>query len=454
MNYPPLSAPPVVGLPAPPPRGRPGATNVVLLTHLPAALHKRQVLREWLMPCGNVRHVVFVPSEQEEDEDEEKIPKQQEESMRTALLTMSHADGALKVVTAFRHFQTEFLAKLTNDDTQKDTIQKFQVHLVPTHPDIPVPPAMMDPTTVQVLGDRLVTSFPDPNRPTPVVAPSTAKEPVIRGPDSDEEQDDEEEEDPLTTPAVLAAVREFRRKLARQQGGKATRRQELVKSKIEHWKPIVRQRMLAGGAPSPGVPPGVPPLPSQLPPPPLPGAPPLPSQLPPPPLPGAPPAPMAGQLPPPPPLPGAPLPPLGSQLPPPPLPGNLPPLPPPPPPGQLPPQIAAPRGVSNLPAWMTQAQQPPSEGSEPPTKRMKTDDWQSQPLFVPTEARTQFRDFVAAQIQQLLGEPEVSLVDFVCQQVQEQKTVTQLLPELQDVLEEDAVNFCERLYEKVQELRE
>jgi hypothetical protein len=374
---------------------------------------------------------MFVPPEQDEDE-EEKVPKQEEESMRTALLTMSHADGALKVVTAFRHFQTEFLAKV--DDTQKDTIQKFQVHLVPTHPDIPVPPAMMDPTTVQVLGDRLVASFPDPNRPTPVVAPVTVKEPVIRGPDSDEEQDDEEEEDPLTTPAVLAAVREFRRKLARQQGGKATRRQELVKSKIEHWKPIVRQRMLAGGVP--GVPP------SQLPP--LPGAPPPPSQLPPPP----------------PPLPGVPPPPLGSQLPPPPLlPGNLPPPPPPPPSlGQLPPpQIAAPRGVSNLPAWMTQqAQQPPpSEGSEPsPTKRRKTDDWQSQPLSIPSTAQTPFRDFVATQIQQLLGEAEMSLVDFVCQQVQAQKTVTQLLPELQDVLEEDAFGFCERLYEKVQELRE
>jgi hypothetical protein len=388
------------------------------------------------MPCGNVRHVLFVPPEQDDDDDdEENVPKQQQD-MRTALLTMSHADGALKVVTAFRHFQAEFLAKLTNDDTQKEMIQKFQVHLVPTHPDIPVPPAMMDPTTVQVLGDRLVTSFPDPNRPTPVVAPLTTKDPVIKGPDSDEEQDDEEEEDPLTTPAVLAAVREFRRKLARQQGGKATRRQELVKSKMEYWKPIVRQRMLTGGTPPPGVPP-------------LPGAPPPPSQLPPPPLPGAPPPPMAGHLPLPP-LPGAP-PLLGSQLPPPPLPGNLP--PPPPPPGQLPP-IAAPRGVSNLPAWMTQAQQPPSEVSEPPTKRMKTDDWQSQPLSVPAEAQTQFRDFVAAQIQQLLGEPEVSLVDFVCQQVQEQKTVTQLIPELQDVLEEDAVNFCERLYEKVQELRE
>jgi hypothetical protein len=397
---------------------------------------------------------VFVPPEQEEDEDEEENgPKEPEEVMRTALLTMSHADGALKVVTAFRQFQTEFLAKLTDDDTQKEMIQKFQVHLVPTHPDIPVPPAMMDPTTVQVLGDRLVSSFPDPHRPTPVVAPVTVKEPVIRGPDSDEEQDDEEEEDPLTAPAVLAAVREFRRKLARQQGGKATRRQELVKSKMEYWKPIVRQRMLAGGMPPPGAPP------SQLPPPPLPGAPPPPSQLPPPPLPGAP---MAGQLAPPPlpgappshsqlpppTLPGAPPPPLGNRLPPPPLPGNL------PPPGQLPPQIAAPRGVSNLPAWMTQQQQPPSEGSEPPTKRTKTDDWQSQPLSIPAEAQTPFRDFVATQIQQLLGEAEISLVDFVCQQVQEHKTVTQLLPELQDVLEEDAFGFCERLYEKVQELRE
>lgn len=425
MNYPPLVAPVApIGLPAPP-RGRPGATNRVLFTHLPSVLHKRQVLREWLVPCGNVRHVIFVPPavEDDDDDDDEVLAAEQahnnDDVNRTALLTMSHADGAVKIVTAFRHFQAEYLSKLT-DETQREAMQKFKVHLVPTHPDIPVPPAMMDPTTVQVLGDRLVASFPDPNQPKNPSLPAPKETvPAIKGPDSDDEPD-EEEEDPLTTPAVLAAVREFRRKLARQQGGKATRRQELVKSKIEQWKPIVRQRMLAG-PPPPG-----PPMTSQLPPPV--------QTLPPPP---------PGTLPPPPPMQTLPLPPPGT-LPPPPLTQNLPP---------------APRGVSNLPAWMTQAkedipiqqqEEEEEEQDEPPTKRMKPDDWQSQPLLVPPAAMPAFRDFIAAQIQHLLGEAEASLVDFLCQG----KSVTQILPELQDVLEEDAEGFCERLFGKVQELNQ
>lgn len=413
MNYPPLPAQAgMMGLPHPPPRGggRPGSTNLVLLTHLPAVLHQRQVLREWLIPCGNVRHVIFVPPEQDDEDDDNEQPKtnDNDDNHRTALLTMSHADGALKIVTAFRHFQAEFLLKHNSE-----TMQKFQAHLVPTHPDIPIPPPMMDPTTVQVLGDRLVASFPDPNQPKTSntnansnSAPAPSKEPAVKGPDSDDEPE-EEEEDPLTTPAVLGAVREFRRKLARQQGGKATRRQELVKSKIEQLKPIVRQRMLAG----PGGPP--PPLPASLPPPP-----------------------PGGQLPPP----------ISQLPPPPPLPGVLPPLPPPPMPN------AAPRGVSNLPAWMTTPQA--NVASEPPTKRIKTDDddWQSHPLSIPSTALPLLREFCAIQIQQLLGEAEASLVDFCTQQVSDHKTIQQFLPELQDVLEEDAVGFCERLYQKVLEL--
>lgn len=91
--------------------------------------------------------------------------------------------------------------------------------------------------------------------------------------------------------------------------------------------------------------------------------------------------------------------------------------------------------------------------SEPDPKRQRMDeDWRTTP-FQPVTAVDELRVFVVAQIQHFLGEEEDSFIDFICQQVQTPgKTPEQVLPDLQDVLEEDAPIFLESLWRKVQEL--
>jgi len=146
----------------------------------------------------------------------------------------------------------------------------------------------------------------------------------------------------------------------------------------------------------------------------------VPAHLPPPPMP-------TGHLPPPPPPPH-----MVGNLPPPPT-GNL-----PPPPGAGPP---GPRGVSNLPAWMTKQQQPPPP-EEPATKRLKVE---------ATTTPVDLKVWITQQIQLLLGEPEASLVTFIHNHVTSQppKPIADLLPELQEVLDEDASAFLEKLQHQV-----
>ena len=463
--------PPTAGgvlLPPPPTRRGPASTHTVLLTHVPESLHNRQTLREWLVACGNSRNIQFVPSPPQVDNDEAKEDDDKKgDQVITALLTMSHADAALKVVSAFRHFKAGLLAEKTSEEANNNSkLELFQAHLVPTHPEVPLPPAVMDPTTVQVLGDKLLAAFPrggvrsspadnkDDKRPvtaTTTIAPRTtttrtSSTTKLGGGSDDEEEEDEDYEDPLQSPAVLQAVRDFRRQLERQQGSKATRRQELVRSKIAQLKPIIRERMLQEKQQQELA--SVPPPNANLPPPPPSGS--------------LPPPPGTGNLPPPPPGGSLPLPPPGNLPPPPPLAPNL----PPPPTSSLPPpganvSPAAPRGVSNLPAWMTQQQQQQQQqqaaattDEPPPAKRLKpAENWQTTPLTVDAAQRPALQAFVAAQIRQLLGEEEASLIEFLVEKVVvHQATPADLLPELQDVLEDDAPKFVQALWEKTQEL--
>jgi hypothetical protein len=181
----------------------------------------------------------------------------------------------------------------------------------------------------------------------------------------------DEDVDPLNAPEVLAAVAEFKRKLEKQTEHQRSSRRKAVHAKLRAKIPllkqdIMKQREIAKTAaaattlpPPPGAMAGLPPLP---------------------PLPGTLVAP--GLLPPPPPgtsVPGLPPPPPGSFPPPPPL-----------PPGAVVAGAAAMdsgrRGVSNLPAWMTQPNSGESVTPAEPTTVHQEESSQKKRKFVPSEA--------------------------------------------------------------------
>ena len=64
------------------------------------------------------------------------------------------------------------------------------------------------------------------------------------------------------------------------------------------------------------------------------------------------------------------------------------------------------------------------------------------------------KEWIAKEIQQLLGEPEASLVDFIYDHATKHadRPMADLRPELQDVLEEDAPAFLDKLQEQVNQL--
>jgi hypothetical protein len=450
----------------PPPQQRGGvvSTNMVLLTHVPAPLHHRQRLRHWLVACGNARNVQFVPAAPfddggvDNDTTDENEPQKQQQPLVCALLTMSHADVAVKLVTAFRHFK---MMMQQRQPEQPHWFDLFDAHLVPTHPDIPLPPAFMDQATVQILGDKLVAAFPRTDNGNNSAAEATAHAATVihpttttaststatttrrPGSDSDDDEDDGNEEgDPLEAPAVVQAVREFRRALARQQGTKAVRRRELVKAKIRQVKPMVRERMLMQQQQQQQQPSSLLLSSSYEQQPPTTTMPPLP--------------PMGGLLPPPPPpmttiVPAVLLPP-GSHV--------------------------APRSVSNLPAWMTlQSPKPPaaiqkdddSESdptgcrflAQPPppssssSSRTLEDCWNTPLLHAGALPPPHLEAFVTARVVHYVGEAERTLIDFVCRSVVESNTTSttwqSLRPELEIVLEEDAVPFLQQLWAFLQE---
>ena len=249
------------------------------------------------------------------------------------------------------------------------------------------------------------------------------------------------DEDPLNAPNVLAAVKEFRRKLDRTHGNQKTQRAEMVAKKLNELRPRIQamvesekktrqqRQQDGGGGAGAGLPPGaglrVPPPPVPLPVPPQ-------TSLPQPPLPGGgpPPPPPSLGLPPPPPMQGAGR--DGSSA------------------------DSGKRGRSNLPAWMTQ-QQPEDE---PISKKIKTEDSSSStypshfPSTLPQSSHAMLRQFLANQVQESMGVEEATLIDFIYSHILQGKATSELLQELQVVLEEEADGFLKAVWAKVQEIQQ
>lgn len=358
----------------------------ILLTRLPPFLQNTRLLRDWIMSAGSARSVLLVPPPI--DSEKTSVDASSQTSI-TALVTLAHSDAALKVLTAFRYFSMKL----------KDTeFAEFSAYAVPTNPDVPMPPAVLDIETVTALGDSLYKSFQRYREG----GSGAADNKVVLNNNIDTEsfnQDtipeapqgaDDDDIDPLNAPAVLEAVRKFREQLSVQQGSKAVRRQQLVKEAIAKILPVIRQRVKEERERV--------------------------SQAPPPALP----QPSGGEF----------------QLPPPP-----------------PHSLDAPRGVSNKPAWMTQQEQQQTD-NEPRMKRLKVDLTNPDIFFpsIPKSSLIALRQFIAANIQHYLGEEEATLIDFVNQYVMSGKAVSALLPELSEVLDDDAGAFLQAVYERSQQL--
>lgn len=483
-------------------------TPTVLITSAPSFLHSFRAVREWLQPCGTARVAVFhprVPSRRRRDgggdggESEAlppdgggdgegrgghlspSSPSPPANRKVQILVTMAHPDSALKFVGSF----PEFAKRL---DERYHTIQ---AHMVPSSPDLPLPPPTVDEETRRVLGEKLWQNFvgleaEEPHdedggggggtRPTPAVAVAVAADADRTDPTSGGEDGSapsaganpkldadkvaaaagglyDADEDPLNAPQVLEAVKAFRRRLDKTQALQKKKRAELVAKKAAEMRPKVEAQMredredrrraaphrgggggagAGGGQRHPG---GLPPL---LLPPPLPL--PLPqASLPQPPLPPG----MGGSV-------AVPLPPSG--LPPPPL--------PPPLSGSA--ADSGKRGRSNLPAWMTQQQPEGTDGEEPVSKRTRASDAAAAatggrhparfPPSLPPSAHGALRTFLTAQVRESLGEEETTLIDFVYTHVLGGGATSDLLQELQVVLEDEADGFLDTVWAKVDDL--
>lgn len=485
------SAPPMGvvprGPPPLPPAGVAASTSQVLLVNVPPCLHSVRAIRDWIVACGSARSVLFVPppppppppSGEEDDvhnnsktttTDEKEANTEESKPKRiTAVLSMSHADAALRVVMGVKELK-KMLPAVDNLETT-ELVSQIQAHLVPTHPDIPLPPPFMDAGTVKLLAEKMLLTFQayqSGERQTNAAIPTTTQpfgtatdvSPNEQAAASSSKPSIYQEEDtsgviidPMSSPQVMEAVKAFRRRLERLQGSKATRRKELVKRKIEQMTPIIRQRMEQEKQDMQQQ------QLSQPPPPPPPSLAPFPNMAVPPP----------GAMPPPP-----------VALPPPPLPGSVPPLPPPPHPATA---TAAPRGRSNLPAWMTTAAKTTTTAAaaatsagldaaaatsetehEPANKRSKVDATSTASTIatlttpfptVPESHRDQLRQHLSQQIQTYLGEEEASLVDFCFQLVTTPgHSPATVFSQLQDVLDEDAPAFLDFMWNKIQELQQ
>ena len=64
------------------------------------------------------------------------------------------------------------------------------------------------------------------------------------------------------------------------------------------------------------------------------------------------------------------------------------------------------------------------------------------------------REFLSKQIQELLGEEELTLIEFLHKHILEAKGVAELYQELQAVLEEEATIFMDSLWGKLDELQQ
>ena len=442
-----------VGPPVMAPRGGMGLspfTNTILITNMPHFFIGYQQVRDWLYPCGTAKTCLFYPrmpkrkKPTNEDDpsglDVDMVANEggdaNENKTKTVLINMLNPDQALKVVASFKNFSDQL------DDRYKD----IRCYMVPSSPDIPLPPPLMDETSKKVLGDKLwsnwqslETSYSDKKNGTNTGVTNSQTNGDKAG-ESDNKTDnshsngnDEDgqpklldadkvaaaaggvgaydaDEDPLNAPQVLEAVKEFRRKLDQTHGSQKTQRMELVAKKLNELRPRIRAQVdaekknmrqrLGAGAPPPPVPLPAPPQ-ASLPQPPLPGG-------------GPPPPPSLG-------------------------------LPPPP-------RAAADsgkRGRSNLPAWMTQQQ----NADLPPSKKAKTEYPTNFPSTLPPSSHPMLRQFLANQVKESMGEEEATLIDFLYTHIIQGKATSELLQELQVVLEEEADGFLQAVWTKVQEIQ-
>lgn len=480
--------------------GRSPFTNTILVTNLPSFFTGYQQVRDWLYPCGTAKTCLFYPrvpkrkaknsnggddnavggapatgekdiemvaahegGEGKGNESDAKTNKK-----KTVLVNMINPDQALKVVASFKIFSGHL------DDRYND----IRCYMVPVSPDIPLPPPLVDETTKKILGEKLWHNFtslelsqpgvvaaakPRGNESTAAGA-TTTKTVTAKGesnsgntagksdkndvrdknnkkstgaPASDENDDDEEskprlldankvaaaaggvgaydaDEDPLNAPQVLEAVKEFRRKLDKTHGSQKTQRMELVAKKLRELRPRIRVQVDAEkqsrkrGGPPPPVPLPAPPQ-TSLPQPPLPGGPPPPPSL------GLPPPPRAAA-------------------------------------------DSGKRGLSNLPAWMTQQQQQAgASGREPASKKAKTSasEYPSHfPSTLPPSSHPVLRQFLANQVKESMGEEEATLIDFLYTHILQGKATSELLQELEVVLEEEADAFLKAVWAKVREIQQ
>jgi hypothetical protein len=413
----------------------------VLIVHLPSFLRKH--LRLWVRACGPVRSIIHYPKDEGDSYTTSSNPQnakeedeQQPQNVTASLVIMNHADSAIRLICAIRHIADSLPVE-------------FRAYLVPVAPDIPLPPPVLDEETTRSLGERMIQTYhelevgiihDDIETYNYINAVATNSSNLLDGnKEGDALATGGDDEDPLSAPEVVEAVKEFRRRLEQTQSVQKRRRVALVQERIQQLLPFMRQRMEEEHQQQQHQ--AMFPPPVAFPPPP-----PLPPQMPP------------GFLPPPPP------PPLDSAM------------------------MGGPRGVSNMPAWMTNRPPedmlppppppPPLEGIDsglpPSLKRIKVEDEgdslpQESAGLAPSAKRIKLQDattfagmvvspsqypivreWISSMIQEYLGEEEVTLIDFVHKHVIQGKAVKELHEELKQVLEEDATAFCERLLTKLQ----
>ena len=261
-------------------------------------------------------------------------------------------------------------------------VSDLKAHMVPASPDIPLPPIVLDDLVAKPLQEQMLASFENfkngniekhkEQEPPVALLLDTQKVAAAAG-----GHNYDEDADPLNAPAVLQAVKDFRTSLQKTSTVQHSRRMALVQERLEKAVHALQN-------------PAPPPLPTTT------GVPPLTTGLPPPP-----------------------------------------PLPPPPQPTPTTTETdSGKRGQSNLPAWMTTAQQ-----QQPPAKKAKR---AIDPILL--------RDYVAKQIMHYMGVEEATLIDFCVKHVLEEKPLEGLTQELQPVLEEDTGAFVSALQTKMKEL--
>uniref|UniRef100_A0A7S4EGQ6 PWI domain-containing protein n=1 Tax=Pseudo-nitzschia australis TaxID=44445 RepID=A0A7S4EGQ6_9STRA len=539
MNMPVIRHPPAPVMGGPPPMshrgggggmgGRSPFTNTILITNIPPFFIGYQQVRDWLYPCGTAKTCLFHPRPHKRKKDSgdhnnnssnsnsnsnsnttggdvemvtsgeggaattAKDDSNNGAKNKTVLVNMINPDQAMKVVACFKKFSDKL------DDRHKG----IRCCMVPSSPDLPLPPPLVDETAQKVLGEKLWHNFvtletvhaekcanndnsnsntnKGTNAPT-VTGDNAAESDKTKDADetnsntntntndndnvtTDKEEDQNKpklldadkvaaaaggagaydaEEDPLNAPQVLEAVKEFRRKLDQTHGSQKTQRMEMVAKKLGELRPKIRAQVDAetknrrersqlqrpgavGAAHAAAAPP--PPVGVALPAPPTQAS----LSLPQPPLPG-------GLAAPPPSL-GLPLPPRSR--------------------GAV--ADSGKRGRSNLPAWMTQQQQQQGNNAsteqDPASKKAKTSgsasDYPSHfPSSLPPSSHAMLRQFLANQVKESMGEEEATLIDFLYNHILRGKATSELLQELQDLVEEEADGFLKAVWTKVQEIQQ